>query len=193
MRREEDIVAVNELCPEYIGFVFASFSKRYVTLEQAKSLSKRLDQKIIPVGVFVNEEISYIQRLVEEEIIRCVQLHGDETKEYISELRNRVSVPIIQAFRIHGEEDIEKANQSSADYVLLDSGYGSGTRFDASFLPKIQREYFLAGGLTIDNVEEIVREYHPMAVDVSSAIESDRYKDKEKMKAFMSAVRKAER
>ena len=90
------------------------------------------------------------------------------------------------------EKEIADAGQCSADYILLDSGVGTGTVFDWNILKKIDRPYFLAGGLFAGNVGKAVRELHPFAVDVSSGIETDRRKDKEKMAAFVAAVRKEE-
>ena len=85
-------------------------------------------------------------------------------------------------------EDIEEANQSTADHVLLDSGTGTGRAFDWSILKHMTRPYFLAGGLTPDNVAAAVRRLRPFAVDVSSGIETEGKKDKAKMTAFQAAV-----
>lgn len=101
--------------------------------------------------------------------------------------------PIIKAFCIKESEDITNAESCSADYILLDSGEGTGTVFDWKKIQNIQRPYFLAGGLSIDNVENAVRQLNPYAVDVSSGIETDGLKDKTKMAAFVAAVRKEER
>ena len=98
--------------------------------------------------------------------------------------------PIIQAFRIDSEADIAAARASSADLVLLDSGAGgTGTTFDWTLLRDIGRDWFLAGGLGVDNAAEAVRRFHPYGVDVSSGIETDGLKDENKMTAFVRAVR----
>ena len=190
LRRECDIIYANELMPEYIGFVFAAKSKRYVLPKQAKELRKLLNPQIIPVGVFVNEKPEVIADLVSKNIIKVGQLHGNETEEYIQTLRKYVECTIIQAFLIRSKADIEIANDSSADYVLLDSGGGCGKTFDWSLLQEIKRPYFLAGGLTPQNVSKAIKQLKPYAVDASSSLETDGYKDKEKMKAFVNAVRK---
>ncbi len=189
LRRACDIDCVNELAPEYIGFVFAPKSKRYVTPEEAQVLRKQLKKEIIPVGVFVDEEIEQITRLVDEHIIEAVQLHGKEDEEYIGALRKRVECTIIKAFRIENKEDIVAANSSTADYVLLDSGGGSGETFDWSLIREMERPYFLAGGLTPENVQMVISQLQPFAVDASSSLETDGFKDKEKMAAFVNAVR----
>ena len=185
-----DIEAANALQPEYIGFVFAPKSKRYVSMEQAAALKKRLDSAIKAVGVFVNENPETTAAYLEAGIIDIVQLHGGESESYIRQLRSLTDKPLIQAFRIDTKQDIETANESSADYVLLDSGDGgTGTTFEWHLLKKISRPYFLAGCLTIYNAENAVRTLTPYAVDVSSGIETDGHKDRNKMTAFVNAVR----
>lgn len=173
-----DIDYANELLPEYIGFVFAPKSRRYITPQNAEILRKSLDSRITPVGVFVDEEIEMVARLVNEKVIDTVQLHGSENEEYIRALRKVVSCPIIKAFRVENESDIISASSSSADYVLLDSGGGTGTSFDHSLLNNISRPYFLAGGLTPENVAAAICKYKPFAVDASSSLETDSFKDK---------------
>lgn len=189
LKRPCDIDYANELFPEYIGFVFAKKSKRYISPERAKELRKGLHPEITPVGVFVDEEIGRIADLVDGRIIDAVQLHGKEDEAYINALRKRVNCRIIKAFRVEKKADIEKANRSPADYVLLDSGGGSGETFDWSLIKEMNRPYFLAGGLTPENVKAAIAELSPYAVDASSSLETDGCKDKEKMAAFVGAVR----
>ena len=100
---------------------------------------------------------------------------------------------IIKAFRIKTVKDIKIAEQSTADYILLDSGAGTGEVFDWGFVKSIRRPYFLAGGLDARNAASAVKALYPFAVDVSSGIETDGVKDKTKMAAFIAAVRKEER
>ena len=190
LRTRQDILCVNELLPDYIGFVFFPKSKRYVTPEQAAELREHLDSRIIPTGVFVNAKISFITNLVNQHIIDAVQLHGTEDAAYIEKLRESTNCPIIQAFQIHTTEDIKKAQNSCADYILLDSGTGSGITFDHHLINGINRPYFLAGGLTPDNVSTLTRQFLPFAVDASSSLETNGYKDRQKMIAFVNAVRK---
>ena len=128
--------------------------------------------------------------LLDRGIIDIAQLHGKEDEAYIRRLRQLTKKPLIQAFRIDTPADVAAAQASTADYVLLDSGTGgTGTCFDWSLLQNIQRPYFLAGGLTPENVGGAVATLHPYAVDVSSGIETDGAKDKEKMTQFVRAVR----
>ena len=193
LSRPCDIEAANELKPEYIGFVFAPKSRRYVTPEKAKELKQLLDPDICAVGVFVNEDPERIACLVNSGVIDIAQLHGSEDEDYIKKLRTLTDKPVIRAFRIESARDIEDAEHCSAEYVLLDSGAGTGAVFDWELIQDIKRPYFLAGGLSLDNVGDAVEMLHPFAVDVSSGIETDGVKDRIKMAAFVAAVRKEER
>ena len=190
LSRSCDIEAANELKPEYVGFVFAKKSKRSVTPEKAKELKQLLDSEIKAVGVFVNENPERAACLLNNDVIDIAQLHGSEDENYIRQLRNLTDKPIIKAFRIETAGDIADAEVCSADYVLLDSGAGTGTVFDWRLIQDIGRPYFLAGGLGVHNVENALKLLHPFAVDVSSGIETDGVKDKIKMTEFAATVRK---
>lgn len=193
LSRPCDIDTANELKPEYIGFVFAKKSKRYVTPEQAEELKRLLAPEIKAVGVFVNEMPENVATLLHAGVIDIAQLHGGEDENYIGQLRTLTDKPVIQALDIETAGDLLYAEECTADYILLDSGAGSGTLFDWSLIQNIKRPYFLAGGLRGDNVEEAVTMLHPYAVDVSSGIETNGYKDKRKMAAFVAAVRREDR
>lgn len=193
LSRPCDIQAANELKPEYIGFVFAPGSRRYVTPERAAELKHLLSPDIRAVGVFVNEKPERIAALLHHGVLDMVQLHGDEDEAYIRQLRGLTDQPIIRAFRMNTADDIRRAESSSADDILLDSGTGSGMMFDWNLLSNIKRPYFLAGGLSPDCVGNAVKQLRPYAVDVSSGIETDGYKDRTKMAAFVAAVRKENR
>jgi phosphoribosylanthranilate isomerase len=188
-----DIETANELKPEYIGFVFASKSKRYITPEKAANLKRLLNPNIKAVGVFVDENPENIVCLLNSGTIDICQLHGSEDEAYIHDLRQLTDRAIIKAFRIQSAGDIEAVNRCTAEYVLLDSGAGAGTVFDWGLVKSIRRPYFLAGGLDVDNVANAVKTLHPFAVDVSSGIETNGVKNKTKMAAFVAAVRKEER
>lgn len=191
LTRPCDIEAVNELQPDYIGFVFAKKSRRYVSPEKAEELKAMLAPGIQAVGVFVNEEPEQIVSLLEAGTIDVAQLHGQEGEREIRRLRELTDHPLIQAFRIDTEQDVERANASTADYVLLDSGAGgTGTVFDWDLLQAIRRPYFLAGGLDTENLGTVKAKLNPYGIDVSSGIDTDGYKDKEKMTAFVAAARK---
>ena len=192
LARPCDIETANALKPQYVGFVFASKSKRYVEPERARELKQMLAPGIKAVGVFVNEKPETIADFLNNGLIDVAQLHGDENDDYITQLRKYTDRPLIKAFRIKSANDIVHAEQSTADYVLLDSGAGTGTAFEWNLIHSIKRPYFLAGGLESGNVRAAIRTLHPFAVDVSSGIETDGVKDKTKMTAFVAAIRKEE-
>ena len=189
LSRPCDIETANRLRPEYIGFVFAPKSIRYVSAKQAVKLKQLLHPSIKTVGVFVREDPDTVAELLRNGTIDIAQLHGGESGDYIKQLRTLTDKPLIKAYRIGTEQDVDAANMSSADYVLLDSGQGgTGTVFDWNLLEKIKRPYFLAGGLNPDNVRNAIVKLNPYAVDVSSGIETDGYKDSRKMEQFIYAV-----
>lgn len=191
LTRECDIRVANELKVDYIGFVFAKKSKRYIEPDRAKELKAMLSPEIKAVGVFVDETPEYIAKLLGTGVIDIAQLHGKEDDVYVRELKRMTDAPIIKAYRIDGEADIHRAKASAADYVLLDSGTGgTGSSFDWELVKDIDRPYFLAGGLHKNNIGEAVRLLHPYAVDVSSGIETDGLKDRDKMAEFTAIVRK---
>ena len=186
----EDISYVNELRPDYIGFVFLKGRARYVSPKQAGSLRKELDISIPAVGVFVNEPVEQVAALLNDGTIQMAQLHGNEDETYVRTLRSLCSSPIIKAFIIKSKEDVERALTFPCDYLLLDNVLGTVESFDWSLLENIERPFFLAGGLHSENVKDAIHLIHPFAVDVSSGVETQGKKDYEKIKAFISAVRK---
>ena len=192
IQRYEDIDVVNELLPDYIGFVFAKKSKRFISYDMAKSLKKGLDKRVKAVGVFVNESIENIIYLVRNDIIDLIQLHGDEDGEYVSKLKKYVNIPVIKAFKIKSKADINTLYKEGSDFILLDAGAGDGKTLDESILKDFKGDYFLAGGLSPDNISEKINTLHPFGVDVSSGIETDGKKDADKMRKFVKLVREVE-
>ena len=191
MRRPEDIRHANRLRPEMIGFVFWKPSKRYVSPDEAAKLRSILDNGITPVGVFVDEDPKVVADIATNGTIDMIQLHGAEDEEYIHGLRKLTDAPIIRTFCVRSEEDLVKASGSSADMVLLDNGKGTGQTFDWTLMKDLGRDFILSGGLSESNVGDAVRRFHPFAVDVSSAMETDGFKDRSKMERFIDAVRSA--
>lgn len=192
LSRTQDIEAANCLKPDYIGFVFAAKSKRRVSYLKAAELKSKLNSDIKAVGVFLDDDLDTVGALMNLGIVDMVQLHGSEDEEYIAKLRNITDKPIIKAFIINNADDVRRAEESTADYILLDGGKGSGKVFDWSLLSGIKRSYFLAGGLNADNAENAVKKLHPYSVDVSTGIETDGVKDTEKMTAFVAAVKRGD-
>ena len=195
MMQPQDVIAASELGADYVGFILTESFRRTVVLGTFCELAGYLDDcksGAKKVGVFVNEPIENIMEYYAE-MLDVIQLHGSETNEYIERLRELSGKPIIKAFKVQSESDIELAKKSRADYVLLDSGTGTGRTFDHSLIKNIDRPYFLAGGLTAENVGEEIETLCPFAVDASSCLETDGKKDKAKMTEFVNAVRRKER
>lgn len=189
-----DIEIINKYTPEYIGFIFYKKSKRYIDYKTAKMLKNALNKNILAVGVFVNEDINTVVKLLNENIIDIAQLHGNESENYIKTLKKLTNKTIIKAFKVENTLDIKKAKQSQADFVLLDSGTGgTGQTFNWSLIDDFNKPYFLAGGLSIENIKTALDMLSPYALDVSSGIETSGKKDPEKIKAFIQTVRQHER
>lgn len=189
-----DIDNVNCIHPEFIGFVFVRGSKRYIAPERAVCLRSRLAAGILPVGVFRDVPCESIVETVEMGAIEMIQLHGGEDDGEISFLRRSTGIPVIKAFRVTCSDDVMKAEDSAADYVLLDGGAGgAGESFDWSLAKCLKRPFFLAGGLAPENVGAAISVSHPYAVDVSSGVEIAGLKDFCKMRNFIDAVRGADK
>ena len=184
MRRDEDIDFANSLRPDYIGFVLTEGYRRSITPETAARLKKRLSGGIKAVGVFVNDSADKINLLFERNVIDIAQLHGDESPEYCK----MIKAPVIKYFNCsHGEpDDLDKYD---VEYFLFDSGTGTGRAFDWSNIPKTDKPFFLAGGISESNVKQAIDTAKPFAVDVSSSVETNGYKDYKKMKRFMEMAR----
>ena len=242
LKRIEDVYAVNEFKPDYVGFVFAA-TKRFVSDESAAIMKAALNSDIPAVGVFVNEPIAHIVKLVREKSIDIIQLHGQEDLNYVNRLREALTkevgsqdkgdtsrVPLIKVVRIDVTMDEKHATEKLADektvnenvyaawkekqteinrklileakkcepeYLLFDSKVkgipgGSGQTFNVETLPddeEIGLPYFLAGGIDLSNVADLIALKSPFGIDVSSAVETDGLKDAEKIKAMIEAVR----
>lgn len=187
LKRPCDIAWANELHPDYAGFVFAG-TKRRVSDELAADLRRELDPSIPAVGVFVDDEPQHMASLVKKGVIQLIQLHGREDEDFIQQLQTDLDVSIIKTFSIAHQDDVRRALASRADYILLDQGSGgTGKAFDWSLLRDLDRPYFLAGGLTPQNAAQAAA-LKPYALDVSSGIETDGVKDREKMTLFMTTL-----
>lgn len=186
LKRKEDIEYVNKYQPDYIGFVFAG-KKRKLTYDQAVELKKYLIPSIQVVGVFVNEDISFVEKLVNNHVIDLVQLHGNETNEYIDSLKQKISVPLIKAISIKNDDSFNL--HYDVDYYLYDHGSGgTGESFDWSLLKEVDKPVFLAGGINLLNIDEALKK-NVYALDISSGVETDGFKDEGKIKEIVRRVR----
>ena len=194
LMRLEDISYVNGYQPDYAGFVFAP-GRHQVDEEWVRGLKLFLDPEIATVGVFVNQPIDLVVGMCERGTINLVQLHGDEDEEYIKKLKAKTGNPVIKAVRVRTTQDVLDADRLPCDYLLLDTYIkgvygGSGQSFDLALIPKLQKPYFLAGGLTPENVQEKIRISRPFGVDTSSGVEGeDGWKDLDKVRLFIVRAR----
>lgn len=181
LRRLEDIEYVNELKPDYIGFILTDGFRRSIDEELAKTLKARLDKSIKAVGVFVNDDIEKINALVADGTIDIVQLHGSESADYC----RQINAPIIKFFK---PDDFDKVNDYDTDYYLFDTGTGTGRQFDWSKIPHTDKPFFLAGGIDKDNIKTAINSIKPYCIDVSSSVETDGFKDYYKIKEIMEVL-----
>ena len=220
LRRSEDIEYVNEYLPDYIGFIFWPKSHRYLSFEAAKVLKDKLDKRIKAVGVFVDEDIDKVIKAANDDVFDIVQLHGDEDAEYIRRVKEATGKPVIKAIKIKNEEInsvVESDNRKDAstcekidnvvidnnvinekekvedvaDYLLIDSGMGSGKTFD--WTKKFDfgdKPFFIAGGIDAGNIKEAEDIFKPYGIDLSSSVETDKVKDPEKIRQVIEAIRK---
>lgn len=192
LSRPQDINYVNEARPDWCGFII-NFPKshRNVTPEQVRALRAGLAPSVLPVGVFVDRPAEEIAQLLKDGTISVAQLHGHEGPEDIAALRALApGCQIWKAFKVRSAADLEEALASPADLVLLDNGQGTGQTFDWSLVTGVKRPFLLAGGLTPDNIPQAIEAVHPYGLDLSSGVETDKTKDREKILAAVAAARK---
>lgn len=190
-----DAVNAANLGADYIGFNFYKYSPRYVEKSKARRAINKL-QNVKSVGVFVNEKIDAIKKIVEFCNLDLVQLSGDENQSFTLNLKNILGREIIKSFRVKSRDDVRNIQNYKTDYIMLDSfkkGFygGTGAKFEWSIAKYVGRgKLFLSGGLNALNVKSAVQEIKPYAVDVCSSIEvSPGKKDIEKMKEFIEAAK----
>ncbi len=189
--REEDVMCINEVCPDYAGFII-DFPKSHRSIgeETAHFLISKLNRDIKSVGVFVDKSQDFISRF---NFVDVVQLHGNEDNEYIKALRIQMpQVEIWKAFKIRSSEDIKEAKNSIADIVLLDNGYGTGESFDWDTIIDFNQKFILAGGINSENIQMAIERLNPYALDVSSGVETEKFKDFNKIKKLIKIVRSNE-
>lgn len=192
MFREQDIDYVNEALPDYVGFVVMfPKSHRNIDLKTSLRLKKRLSPDIKSVAVSVDAPVEEFAEFALSGAADVLQLHGNEDAEYIARLQKLTSVPLIKAVKVASAADIERANLLDVDFLLLDSGTGSGKAFDHSLIDRerITKPFFLAGGLSPENVRAAALETKPYGVDMSSGIETNKVKDREKILAAVNEIR----
>lgn len=183
----EDALKAYGLGADALGFIFYKNSKRFIDAEKVKTIISELPPFIEKIGVFVNEVLAEINRIAEYCGLTNAQLHGDESPE----ICDAVSVPVIKAFRVNENFDFEIMNNYKVNHFLLDAfdknEYGgTGLKFNWNLIPShLRKKIILAGGITIENLEEIICKISPAAIDLSSSVESEPgKKDHKKLKEF---------
>ena len=195
LTRLEDITAVNRVLPDYTGFVFAQ-SKRRIAAKTAAALKEKLMPDIKAVGVFVNEDIAVISEIYINGIIDLVQLHGDEDDEYIKRLKNTCGCKVIKSIGVGNSVAGQLPPLPiEPDYLLFDTlsvqRGGTGKTFDWNLLKEYNGlPYFLAGGLSLENIDNAIELLAPFCLDVSSGVETDGTKEAAKIEKFVNAVRR---
>ncbi|CAG7601368.1 phosphoribosylanthranilate isomerase [Candidatus Vallotia tarda] len=203
---EEDVDWAVEIGTDAIGLVFYPPSPRYVSIELAAALVRRIPAFVSVVGLFVNADNSLFEQVLDGVPLGVLQFHGDETPQRCQDLAGRARLNWLRALHIGPDTSpinlVELAlSYASATGLLLDTlvaGYGGGGKvFDWSLIPtEIAHRAILSGGLNIRNVVDAIHQIHPYAVDVSSGIEvpgEKGIKDHAKMASFIDAVRAADR
>lgn len=197
MTNAEDAQAAVEAGADALGFVFYRKSPRGIEAPAAKAIIAGLPPFVLPVGVFVNEQVKVVRDIMDECGLAFAQLHGDETASYCDSLAR----PVIRAVRLRDRADwlalAEYKGRAQVRGFLIDAfsekDYGgTGQLVDWTLAAEAAKatHILLAGGLTPDNVQEAIRQVRPYGVDVSSGVESrPGKKDHEKVKAFIRAAR----
>lgn len=191
LTNEEDVLNAVSLGADYLGFIQYPPSKRYVSPEKLKSLVSAAGGNVPVCGVFVNESLKHVNDICKECKLDYAQIHTEINEDYASSLYSK----LIRVVRVKHEEDVKKAYDfKHYDFILFDAfveGFGGeGVSFNWDVLKNTPKDFFLAGGLNIENVSKALSLVSPYAVDISSGIESmPGKKDYEKMKVFIERVR----
>ena len=192
--REAAEVVVQEGA-DFIGFVFAE-SKRKISPEQATEIASGLPNQVKKVGVFVNEKPERMVEIANQVGLDYLQLHGDEP----AEVARKLPFGVIKAFSADSI-NLENIHDYPCDYYLIDSPAGkyrggSGKTFNWELIEELKLDrskLILAGGLTVENVQQAIKVVHPIGVDVSSGVETNGEKDVLKIKQFIKNAKEGDR
>jgi phosphoribosylanthranilate isomerase len=191
--RAADALAAAEEGADYIGLIFAK-SARKLDVKTAQDVISNLPTGVDAVGVFMNQPIEEVRRILDATGLKTAQLHGDESPRFAKEL----GVPVIKAFDTYNDGSLNQLKKYDAFAFLLDlpKGGGAGARAQVdpewAVLAKRHGKVLLAGKLTVDSVGDMVRKVRPWGVDVCSATEkSPGLKDRAKIRDFIQSAREA--
>jgi len=166
----------------YFGLIFYKKSPRYVSYEKALDLIKYSKNKnISSVGVFVNENVEYLNKILKKLNFNFIQLHGEENNQYIKDIKKNNNIKIIKVISVSALEDFKKIIEyPNSDLFLFDYKPskkelpgGNAKTFNWSLLRgiKIEKPWFLSGGININNINDIKNYAIPYGIDVSSGVE----------------------
>jgi len=201
--RPQDAELASGLGAAALGFVFWPSSPRYIAPEVARIIAERVPPHVMKVGVFVDEQVEEIARIVDHVGLDAVQLHGSETPEYSRQLTIRLSavarsMTIIKSVGVgvtnNGTVNIAEFDSTvvmhvDADDATLHGGTGRTVNWDSAREIALTRPTILAGGLNAANIKLAVRSVRPYGVDVSSGVESaPGVKDPARLRSFFEAL-----
>jgi phosphoribosylanthranilate isomerase len=198
MAELNQLQTLEELGVDFAGLIFYEKSKRFIGEKLINQKSEIRNLKISKVGVFVNASVNEIEKAVKDYALSYVQLHGDETFEFCKEIKT--FVPVIKAVRIGETTDLEpemEKFENACDYFLFDTDSkeygGSGKKFNWEVLQsvKINKPFFLSGGIGLQDIEDLKAFQHPMlfAIDVNSKFEtSPGVKDLKEVESFLKEI-----
>ena len=182
LKEKDSILCCEANNVDFYGLIFYKKSPRNISYKNARELINFATHlKINPVGVFVNQGISDLKDIITYLNLQHIQLHGDESQEYIDEIKNTFSLKIIKKFSIESEKDLVQVNQiNNIDYLLFDykpsSGElpgGNSKSFDWNLLKnaQIRIPWFISGGINESNIKNIKKTLNPNGIDLSSGVE----------------------
>ncbi len=180
MRDPANIALIAECAPDYMGFIFVPSSLRFVANTLQPETIRALSPSIVSVGVFQNEELATVVRLVNHYQLKAVQLHGEEDFRYARELRKALpGVQILKAVSVRSATDVTNQNAiTNVDVIVFDNSKGgSGENFNWAFLSEYRGEtpFLVAGGIGTDNIVALREQgqswRHFLGVDVNSKVE----------------------
>jgi phosphoribosylanthranilate isomerase len=192
MTEKETIQTAIEHKVDYLGFVFYAKSPRNLTPDQARELTKNIPPHVKRIAVLVNAKDEFIEQI--KDYFDCFQLHGHEDVKRIRELKQKFNKEIIKAIKVTDESSAKTYTQfeDEVDMLLFDSPAMENTaKFDWNILTKlkIKKPYLVAGSISIDNVDEVLK-YNPYGIDVSAGLESSLgVKSKAKIIEFLDKVK----
>jgi phosphoribosylanthranilate isomerase len=194
----EDALLSAKFGADALGFNFYEKSPRYITPEKAREICLQLPEEILKVGVFVNESADKIAEIAGLVKLDAVQLHGDETPEFVREMKVKFTGEVIKALRVSENFQPKDVLAFNADAILLDAFSkqeygGTGETFDWEMAKKVREIFpriYLAGGLSVENVADAILKVNPFAVDACSLLEKEKgIKDSPKVRDFVFAVK----